>query len=92
MLRNLFASVARAERRVWSHRISPRDRPLLLGVSRKSMIAAILGESDLNLRDWPTVAITSRARERGVMLHRVHAVRSNVQALRMVEAILEGAD
>jgi dihydropteroate synthase len=28
------------------------------------------------------------AREQGVMLHRVHAVRQNLQALRMVEAIL----
>jgi dihydropteroate synthase len=68
--------------------LAPADRPLLLGVSRKSFIAKILGEDDLALRDWPTVAITSQARERGVMLHRVHAVRANVEALRMTEAIL----
>jgi dihydropteroate synthase len=34
------------------------------------------------------VAITAQARGKGVMLHRVHAVRSNVEALRMTEAIL----
>ena len=68
--------------------LAPPDRPLLLGVSRKSFIAKLLGEDDLALRDWPTVAITSQARERGVMLHRVHAVRANVEALRMTEAIL----
>jgi dihydropteroate synthase len=68
--------------------LAPADRPILLGVSRKSFIAKILGEDDLALRDWPTVAITSQARERGVMLHRVHAVRANVEALRMTEAIL----
>lgn len=68
--------------------LAPADRPILLGVSRKSFIAKILGDNDLALRDWPTVAITSQARERGVMLHRVHAVRANVEALRMTEAIL----
>ena len=69
-------------------RISPPDRPLLLGVSRKSFIGKLLGTDDLTMRDWPTVAITSAAREQGVMLHRVHAVRPNVEALRMTEAIL----
>lgn len=69
-------------------RISPPDRPLLLGVSRKSFIATLLGTADLAARDWPTVAITSKAREQGVMLHRVHAVRPNLEGLRMTEAIL----
>lgn len=63
-------------------------RPLLLGVSRKSFIARVLGEKGLETRDWPTVALTAAAREQGVMLHRVHAVRPNVEALRMTEAIL----
>lgn len=66
-------------------------RPVLLGVSRKSFIGKILGTQDLAAREWPTVAITARAREQGVMLHRVHAVRENAQALRMVEAILGAA-
>jgi dihydropteroate synthase len=63
-------------------------RPLLLGVSRKSFIGRVLGSSDLGDRSWPTVAITAWAREAGVMLHRVHEVQPNVQALRMIEAIL----
>jgi dihydropteroate synthase len=69
--------------------LAPAGRPLLLGVSRKSCIAGILGEPELEKRDWPTVAITAAARERGVMLHRVHQVRQNVEALRMIEAILD---
>jgi dihydropteroate synthase len=69
-------------------RISPPGRPLLLGVSRKSFIGRLLGTNDLALRDWPTVALTSRAREQGVLLHRVHEVRPNLEALRMTEAIL----
>ena len=71
-------------------RISPAGRPLLLGVSRKSFIGKLLGCHDLVLRDWPTVAITAWARGQGVMLHRVHAVRPNVEALRMAEAIACG--
>ena len=65
-------------------------RPLLLGVSRKSFIGKVLGSLDLADRAWPTVAITARAREAGVMIHRVHDVKPNVEAVRMVEAIMLG--
>jgi dihydropteroate synthase len=68
--------------------LAPSGRPLLLGVSRKSFIGRILGTTDLAAREWPTVALSCQARTRGVMLHRVHAVRENVEALRMTEAIL----
>ncbi|MDB6079077.1 MAG: dhps: dihydropteroate synthase [Akkermansiaceae bacterium] len=66
-------------------------RPLLIGVSRKSFIGQILGSQDLAVREWPTVALTASTREAGAMLHRVHQVLPNVQALRMTEAILATA-
>jgi dihydropteroate synthase len=68
--------------------LSPPGLPLLLGVSRKSFIGRLLENDDFALRDWPTVAITAQARGKGVMLHRVHDVRPNLEALRMTEAIL----
>jgi dihydropteroate synthase len=68
--------------------ISVAGRPVLLGVSRKSFIGRVLNTDEFEAREWPTVAITSNAREKGVMLHRVHSVRPNVEALRMTEAIL----
>jgi len=68
--------------------LAPAGNSILLGVSRKSFIGKILGTQDPALRDWSTVAITVLAREQGVMLHRVHAVRPNVEALRMTEAVL----
>ncbi len=68
--------------------LSVAGRPLLLGVSRKSFIGKILGTDDVDAREWPTVAITGKAREQGVMLHRVHSVKPNMEALRMTEAIL----
>jgi dihydropteroate synthase len=67
--------------------LGPPGSPLLLGVSRKSFIGRLLEDDDLSLRDWPTIAITAMARDKGVMLHRVHEVRPNLEALRMVEAI-----
>ena len=63
-------------------------RPVLLGVSRKSFIGKIIGSEKIEDRSWPTVAITSNAREQGVRLHRVHEVKPNFEALRMTEAIL----
>ena len=70
------------------NKIAPAGRPLLLGVSRKSCIAGMLESPDIKERDWPTVAITSWARQQGTMLHRVHEARPNLQALRMTEAIM----
>jgi dihydropteroate synthase len=65
-------------------------RPLLLGVSRKTMIGKLLGDLDMAQRDWPTVALTSWLREQGARILRVHEVKPNVEALRMTEAILRG--
>ncbi len=72
--------------------IAPAGRPILLGVSRKSFIGKLLDHADLEEREWPTVALTAHARELGVMLHRVHSVRENLQALQMTEAILGSAN
>lgn len=66
-------------------------RPLLLGVSRKTMIGKLLGDLDMAQRDWPTVALTSWLREHGARILRVHDVKPNVEALRMTEAIEQGA-
>ena len=72
-------------------RLSPPGRPLVLGVSRKSFIGLLTGINDPALRDGPTVVITALARRMGVMLHRVHAVRPNLDALRLTEALLGDA-
>ncbi len=67
-------------------------RPILLGVSRKSLFAALLDDTDIERRILPTAAVTSLAREAGVMIHRVHDVEPNLQALRMTKAILGAKD
>lgn len=69
-------------------RLRVGGRPLLVGVSRKSMISLMLGSDRVEDREWPTVALTSFAREQGAGIVRVHDVRPNVEAMRMTEAIL----
>jgi len=66
------------------------NRPLLIGASKKSFIGKVIGETEEAQRAWPTVALTSYAREQGANIVRVHDVRENAQALRMTEAILQG--
>lgn len=62
--------------------------PVVLGVSRKSFLAAAAGCAEIADRDAPTVALTSLGRELGARIFRVHTVRANAEALRMTEAIL----
>jgi len=58
------------------------DRPLLVGISRKSFLGGAVED-----RLWPTVALTAALRSAGARVHRVHDVRPNLDALRMAEAI-----
>jgi len=70
-------------------RYTVADRPILLGVSRKSFLGKLTGSDDVADRAWATVAITAHARELGVRLHRVHEAKPNLEAMRMIEAILD---
>lgn len=63
------------------------DRPVLLGASRKSFIAKTIGINMLSARSWPSVALTAFGRSHGVMIHRVHEIKENLEAIRMIEAI-----
>lgn len=71
-------------------RLQVADRPLLVGLSRKSFIGKLLGSERIEDREAPTVALTAWTRENGARIHRVHEVRPNREALRMAEAILHG--
>jgi dihydropteroate synthase len=64
------------------------ERPLVVGVSRKSFLGKITKTTSMEDRFWPTVALTSYCRSRGASIFRVHEARPNVEALRMTEAIL----
>ena len=62
------------------------QRPLLLGVSRKSFIGKLLG-AEVNARLPASLACAILAVESGVQIIRTHDVAETVQAVRMAEAI-----
>ncbi len=67
-------------------RLRVDDRPIVVGVSRKSFLGKISNES-LG-KTSATVAMTSLLRERGAQILRVHDVAENADALRTTEALL----
>src|SRR6266478_6287084 len=67
------------------------ERPLVIGVSRKSFLAKLIDSPDRRDRLAPAVALTSLLRARGADVFRVHEVKENVSALRVSEAILRRA-
>ena len=70
-------------------RLRVHDRPLAVGVSRKSFLGKLIGSAEMGDRLAPTVAFTSLLRGRGADIFRVHDVKENVEALRVADAILE---
>jgi dihydropteroate synthase len=69
-------------------RLRVQDRPLVIGVSRKSFLGKISGHNG-SIRDrlLPTVAFTSLLRMNGADVLRVHDVEENVKALRVADAL-----
>lgn len=64
------------------------DRPLAIGVSRKSSLGKLIGSNEVAARRAPTIALTAILRGRGADIIRVHDVKENVAALRTVEEVL----
>lgn len=65
------------------------ERPLVVGVSRKSFLAKVAGATEIADRVAPTIALTALLRARGADVLRVHDVKENVAALRVAEALRE---
>ena len=65
------------------------DRPIVIGVSRKSFLGKLINSAQMNDRLAPAVALTSLLRVRGADVLRVHDVKENVNALKITEAILQ---
>lgn len=66
----------------------PEGMPLLLGFSKKSFIARVLGEEQLARRTWPSIGLSAYAVLRGAAVVRAHDVKACHEAVRMAEAIL----
>ena len=68
-------------------RLAHFDRPILLPVSRKTVIGEVLGLPAPADRDAGTVACIVQGMLRGAAIFRVHNVRAATQAVRMIAAV-----
>jgi dihydropteroate synthase len=68
------------------------ERPILLPVSRKTVIGDVLGILDPADRDAGTIACVVAGTLRGASIFRVHNVRAVVQALRVIYPIVGSID
>jgi dihydropteroate synthase len=69
-------------------RLRVHERPLVVGVSRKSFLGKLINLPDMGDRLAPAIALISLLRARGADMFRVHDVKESVSALRVTEAIL----
>jgi dihydropteroate synthase len=67
------------------------DRPIVIGVSRKSFLGKLIDSAQIRDRLAPAVMLTSLLRARGADVLRVHDVKENVNALKITDAILQRA-
>jgi dihydropteroate synthase len=63
----------------------------VVGVSRKSFLGKLINSAQMSDRSAPAVALTSLLRARGADVLRVHDVKENVNALKVMDAILQMA-
>ncbi len=70
--------------------------PLVLGYSMKSFLGQVVGDPDLTLRDWPTIALSAHFALEGEcplpLLLRVHNVRGCLQAVKMALAVRQARE
>lgn len=83
-----FAHNAELLRRL--EELTSLDYPVLVGMSRKSMIGHALG-LEVSDRLLPGAALAVLAAERGAAVIRTHDVQETVRAVRMAEAVMRGA-
>jgi len=72
-------------------RLRACDRPIVIGVSRKSFLGKLIKSPQVSDRLAPAVALTALLRTRGAEVLRVHDVKESVNALKVTEAILQRA-
>src|SRR5262249_52373155 len=69
-------------------RLANFDRPILLPVSRKSVIGEVLGIPEPADRDAGTIACLVRGMTHGANIFRVHNVAATVSAVRTVRSLV----
>jgi len=70
-----------------SHRLLKFDRPILLPISRKTVIGDVLGITEVKQRDAGTIACLVQGYLQGAHIFRVHNVEATWKSLKMLESI-----
>ncbi|HEX4870236.1 MAG TPA: dihydropteroate synthase [Moraxellaceae bacterium] len=70
-------------------RLAALGHPLLVGVSRKSMLGALLGGAPVDQRLYAGVAAAAIAALKGARIIRVHDVKATCDAVAVAQALLE---
>ena len=70
-------------------RFAELEQPLLVGISRKSMIGTLLNNAPADQRVIGSVTAAVMAMERGAHILRVHDVKQTVEALAVAHAVLK---
>lgn len=73
-------------------RLAALGRPLLVGPSRKSFLAAAAGDAPPAARDWATAGAVTAAVLGGAHIVRVHRVRGVIDAVRVADAVRAAAE
>jgi len=69
------------------HFLRIKDRPIVVGVSRKAFLRKLLDGAEPGSAEIGTLAMTTLLRAKGVDVFRVHQVGENAQALRLTNAL-----
>jgi dihydropteroate synthase len=87
-----FAKQRQDNLTIYQHlgRLAALGRPLLVPVSRKTVIGEVLGMPDPRDRDAGTIACIASAMRRGGAIFRVHHVDAAWQAVRTLDVIAQG--
>jgi dihydropteroate synthase len=68
-------------------RLAALNRPLMVGLSRKSMLGLILDGADVTQRLYASIAGAVLSARNGASILRVHDVRPTIEALSLVDAL-----
>ena len=68
-------------------KLTAMDLPLLVGMSRKSMISQILGERPVDERLYGSLALAAIAAMQGARIIRVHDVAASADVLKIIQAV-----
>lgn len=71
------------------HKLAALEVPLLVGISRKSMIGALLDDAPVHARLNGSLAAAVLAAERGASIVRVHDVKATREVLQVTQALME---